>query len=33
MRPFVRKNQDMLSIEQRQPIPDEAFDAAKKRSD
>jgi hypothetical protein len=29
MRPFVGKNQDMLELERRTPIPDEIFDAAK----
>jgi 2-polyprenyl-6-methoxyphenol hydroxylase-like FAD-dependent oxidoreductase len=29
MRPFVRKNQDMVSIERREPIPDDLFDEAK----
>jgi 2-polyprenyl-6-methoxyphenol hydroxylase-like FAD-dependent oxidoreductase len=29
MRPFVRKNQDMLSVERRAPIPDDVFDEAK----
>jgi len=29
MRPFVRKNQDMLSMERREPIPDDIFDEAK----
>ena len=29
MRPFVRKNQDMVSVERREPIPDDIFDEAK----
>jgi 2-polyprenyl-6-methoxyphenol hydroxylase-like FAD-dependent oxidoreductase len=29
MRPFVRKNQDMVSLERREPIPDDVFDDAK----
>jgi 2-polyprenyl-6-methoxyphenol hydroxylase-like FAD-dependent oxidoreductase len=29
MRPFVRKNQDMVSLERREPIPDAVFDEAK----
>ena len=29
MRPFVRKNQDMVSLERRAPIPDDIFDEAK----
>jgi 2-polyprenyl-6-methoxyphenol hydroxylase-like FAD-dependent oxidoreductase len=29
MRPFVRKNQDMVSLERREPIPDDVFDEAK----
>jgi 2-polyprenyl-6-methoxyphenol hydroxylase-like FAD-dependent oxidoreductase len=33
MRPFVRKNQDMLSLERRGPIPDEVFDTAKNAID
>lgn len=29
MLPFVRKNQDMVSLERREPIPDDIFDEAK----
>jgi 2-polyprenyl-6-methoxyphenol hydroxylase-like FAD-dependent oxidoreductase len=29
MLPFVRQNQDMLNLEQKEPIPDDIFDAAK----
>jgi 2-polyprenyl-6-methoxyphenol hydroxylase-like FAD-dependent oxidoreductase len=29
MRPFVCKNQDMVSLERREPIPDAIFDEAK----
>ena len=29
MRPFVRRNQDMLSVERREPIPDDILDQAK----
>jgi hypothetical protein len=29
MRPFVRQNQDMLSVERREPIPGDIFDRAK----
>ena len=29
MRPFVRKNQDKVSLQRREPIPDDVFDEAK----
>jgi hypothetical protein len=29
MRPFVRKNQGIVSLERREPIPDDVFDDAK----
>ena len=29
LRPFVAKNQDMVSLERRAPIPDDVFDEAK----
>jgi 2-polyprenyl-6-methoxyphenol hydroxylase-like FAD-dependent oxidoreductase len=33
MLPFVRKNQDMLDLSRREPIPDDVFDAAKNAID
>jgi 2-polyprenyl-6-methoxyphenol hydroxylase-like FAD-dependent oxidoreductase len=33
MLPFVRKNQDMLNLERREPVPDDIFDAAKNAID